>query len=182
MSTTTAPVAAGTFAIDRTHSEVLFRVRHLMSRVTGHFRDFAGTISYDPVNLAASTVAFTIKAASIDTNVADRDTHLRSADFFDVERFPELTFRSSRVVAAGPDGFTVTGTLTIRDIAREIDLPVTFLGAGKDPWGNEKVAFEAEIRLNRKEFGLTWNAALETGGFLVGEDVDVSLNVQAARV
>jgi polyisoprenoid-binding protein YceI len=183
MSTTAiAPVAAGTFAIDRTHSEVLFRVRHLMSRVTGHFRDFSGTITYDPANLGASKVEFAIKSASIDTNVADRDTHLRSADFFDVEKFPELTFVSSQVVAAGVDGFTVTGTLTIRDVAQQIDLPVTFLGAAKDPWGNEKVAFEASIRLNRKEFGLTWNAALETGGFLVGEDVDVSLNVQAARV
>ena len=122
-----------------------------------------------------------IKTASIDTNVGDRDTHLRSADFFDVEKFPDLTFVSTKVVAAGADGFTVSGLLTIRDIARQIDLPVTFLGAARDPWGNEKVAFEAELRLNRKDFGLTWNAALETGGFLVGEDVDVSLNVQAAR-
>lgn len=182
MSTATAPIAAGTFAIDRTHSEVLFKVRHLMSRVTGHFRDFEGTITYDPANLAASTVAFSIKAASIDTSVADRDNHLRSGDFFDVEKFPAITFTSTRVVAAGLDGFTVSGLLSIRGVTKAIDLPVTFLGAAKDPWGNEKVAFEAEIRLNRKEFGLTWNAALETGGFLVGEDVDVSLNVQAARV
>ena len=178
---TATPVAAGTFAIDRTHSEVLFRVRHLLSRVGGQFRDFAGTIVFDPEHLEASSVTLGIQAASIDTSVADRDAHLRSDDFFAVESHPEITFTSDRVVSTGTDTFTVSGTLTIRGIARRVELPVTYLGVAKDPWGNEKVAFEASIRLNRKDFGLTWNAALETGGLLVGDDVDVQLNVQATR-
>src|SRR5688572_20083852 len=184
MSTATltpTPVAAGTFAIDRTHSEVLFRVRHLLSRVGGQFRDFAGMIVFDPGHLEASSVEFAIQAASIDTSVADRDAHLRSDDFFAVDTHPEITFASDRVVRTGTDTFTVSGTLTIRGIARRVELPVTYLGAAKDPWGNEKVAFEASMRLNRKDFGLTWNAALETGGLLVGDEVDVQLNVQATR-
>ncbi len=184
MSTVTltpTPVGAGTFAIDRTHSEVLFRVRHLLSRVGGRFRDFAGTIVFDPEHLEASSVTFAIQAASLDTSVADRDAHLRSEDFFAVDRHPEITFASDGVVRTGTDTFTVSGTLTMRGIARRVELPVTYLGVAKDPWGKEKIAFEASIRLNRKDFGLTWNAALETGGLLVGDDVDVQLNVQAAR-
>ena len=178
---TATPAATATYAIDRTHSEVLFRVRHLLSRVGGQFRDFAGTIVFDPAHLEASHVEFAIKAASIDTSVADRDAHLRSDDFFAVDKHPEITFASDRIVRTGDGTFTVSGMLTVRGIARRVDLPVTYLGVAKDPWGNEKVAFEAAIRLNRKEFGLTWNAVLETGGLLVGDDVDVELNVQAAR-
>ena len=184
MSTATVtptPVVAGTFAIDRTHSEVLFRVRHLLSRVGGQFREFTRAIAFDPEHPEASSVEFAIQAASIDTSVADRDAHLRSDDFFAVDSHPEITFASDRAVRTGTDTFTVSGTLTIRGIARRVELPVTYLGVAKDPWGNEKVAFEASIRLNRKEFGLTWNAALETGGLLVGDDVDVQLNVQATR-
>jgi polyisoprenoid-binding protein YceI len=184
MSTATltpTPAAGATYAIDRTHSEVLFRVRHLLSRVGGQFRDFAGTIVFDAEHLEASRVEFVIQAASIDTSVTDRDAHLRSDDFFAVDKHPEITFVSDRVVRTGTDTFTVSGVLTLRGIARRVELPVTYLGAAKDPWGNEKVAFEAAIRLNRKDFGLTWNAALETGGLLVGDDVDVQLNVQAAR-
>jgi polyisoprenoid-binding protein YceI len=178
---TTTPAVAATYAIDRTHSEVLFRVRHLLSRVGGQFRDFAGTLVFDPEHLEASGVEFAIQAASIDTSVADRDAHLRSDDFFAVDKHPEITYASDRVVRTGTDTFTVSGTLTMRGVARRVELPVTYLGMAKDPWGNEKAAFEASIRLNRKDFGLTWNAALETGGLLVGDDVDVQLNVQATR-
>lgn len=191
MSTTTTTAtattpAAGTaavqtYVIDRTHSEVLFRVRHLLSRVGGQFRDFSGTIAFDPGNIDASSVEVAIKAASIDTAVADRDTHLKSDDFFATETYPDITFKSDRVVSTGENAFTVAGTLTIRGTSKNIELPVSYLGAAKDPWGNEKLGFEASIRLNRKDFGLTWNAALETGGFLVGDDVDVTLNVQASR-
>lgn len=176
-----APVRSATYNIDRTHSEVRFRVRHLLSRVGGQFRDFAGTIVFDPEHPEASQVEFTIQAASIDTSVADRDAHLRSDDFFAVETHPEITFASDRVTPTGADTFTVGGTLTMRGVAQRVELPATYLGVAKDPWGNEKVAFEASVRLNRKAFGLTWNRALETGGFLVGDDVDVQLNVQAAR-
>jgi polyisoprenoid-binding protein YceI len=171
----------GTYVIDRTHSEVLFRVRHLLSRVGGQFRDFAGTITFDPARPENSRVEVTIKAASIDTAVADRDAHLKSDDFFAVDAYPELTFVSDRVVPTGSDTFTVSGTLTIRGVSRRVDLPVTYLGVARDPWGAEKLGFEAAVNLNRKDFGLTWNAALETGGFLVGDDVNVTLNVQAVR-
>ncbi len=177
----TPATAPATYAIDRTHSEVLFRVRHLLSRVSGQFRDFSGTIVFDPAHPESSRVDFRIKTDSIDTAVADRDAHLRSDDFFAVEKYPEITFASTGVKSSGPDSFVVSGTLTIRGVAQTIDLPVTYLGTAKDPWGNEKAAFEASIRLNRKDFGLTWNAALETGGLLVGDDVDVQLQVQAAR-
>lgn len=181
-STLVSPVAgAATYTIDRTHSEVSFRVRHLLSRVTGHFRDFAGTIVFDPSRPEASRVEFAIKTASIDTSVADRDAHLRSDDFFASETLPEITFASDRVVPTGADTFTVEGPLTIRGITRRIELPVTFLGVARDPWGSERAAFEAAIRLNRKDFGLTWNAALETGGLLVGDDVDVVIDVEAVK-
>lgn len=178
---TTTPAGAATYAIDRSHSDVRFRVRHLLSRVSGQFRDFSGTIVFDPAQPETSHVDVVIKTASVDTSVADRDAHLKSDDFFAVDAHPEMTFVSRRVVPAGPDAFTVSGTLTIRGVSRAVDLPVSFLGTARDPWGNEKLGFEASLTLNRKDFGLMWNAALETGGFLVGDDVDVSLNVQAAR-
>ena len=178
---TSPATGPATWAIDRTHSEVQFRVRHLLSRVGGQFRDFAGSIVFDPAHRDASRVEFSIRSASIDTAVADRDAHLRSDDFFAVETHPAITFVSDRVVPADADTFTVGGTLTIRGIARHVEMPVTYLGVARDPWGNEKIAFEASVRLNRKDFGLTWNAALETGGLLVGDDVDVQLNVQATR-
>jgi polyisoprenoid-binding protein YceI len=175
------PAAAATYTIDPVHSEVLFSVRHLLSRVTGRFGQFSGTVTFDPANLSASAVAFRIETASIDTNVADRDTHLRSADFFDVERHPGITFESRRVTGASPDQFVVSGPLTIHGVERTIDLPVRYLGSVRDPWGVEKAAFEAAITLDRKDFGLTWNAPLETGGLLVGDEVRVTLEIQAAR-
>lgn len=180
MSSTAIALQPGTYDIDPAHSEVSFRVRHLLTKVTGHFRQFSGTITVDPADVAKSRVDLRIDAASIDTATADRDTHLRSEDFFHVEKFPYLTFTGERVVKAGPDAFTVSGPLTIHGVSKPIDLRVTYLGTMNDPWGNAKAGFESAIRLNRKDFGLTWNAALETGGFLVGDDVDVTLNIQAA--
>jgi polyisoprenoid-binding protein YceI len=178
---TSVPAGAATYAIDRAHSEVRFRVRHLLSRVGGQFRDFAGTIVFDAERPEASRVEIAIQAASIDTAVPDRDAHLRSADFFAADEHPAITFASDRVTGTGPGTFTVSGTLTIRGVARRVDLPVTYLGVARDPWGNDKLGFEAAVRLNRKDFGLTWNAALETGGVLVGDEVDVTLNVQAVK-
>jgi polyisoprenoid-binding protein YceI len=182
MATTTATAttpATGTFAIDKAHSEVVFQVRHLVTRVRGRFSDFAGTIRFDELNPAAGSVSFTVDAASIDTNSADRDAHLRSEDFFFVEQFPALTFVSSGVSKRSGDAYDVRGTLTIRGVAKEITLPVEFLGAAKDPWGQSRIGFEAETTVNRKDFGLTWNAALETGGFLVGDEVKITLSIQA---
>jgi polyisoprenoid-binding protein YceI len=175
----TAP-ALRTYQIDPAHSEVTFQVRHLLSRVRGRFREFSGTIGWNPDQPDDSTVTFTIQTASIDTSQSDRDAHLRSDDFFAADRFPVITFQSEHVTAGVAGTFDVAGTLTIRGVARPIVLPVTYLGSAKDPWGKEKAAFETELTINRREFGLNWNAVLETGGFLVGDEVRVTIAVQAA--
>ena len=180
MTTTATATALKTYTIDAAHSEATFQVRHLITKVRGRFPEFEGAITFAPDEAADSSVVFTIQTKSVDTNQAQRDEHLRSPDFFDVATFPLLTFKSTAVIARGDQQFDVTGELTIRDVTKTITLPVTYLGAAKDPWGKDKVAFEAEITLNRKDYGLNWNAALEAGGFLVGDDVKVSLSIQAA--
>lgn len=174
--------ALRTFAIDKTHSEATFQVRHLITKVRGRFADFAGTIEFDAAQPAASKARFEIQAASIDTSTPDRDNHLRSDDFFAVEKYPTITFDSTGITAKGGSDYDVAGTLTMRGVSKPITLAVTHLGTANDPWGNERIAFEGEVTLNRKDFGLNWNAALETGGFLVGDDVKVSLSVQAVAV
>ncbi len=178
---TTATSAKTTYILDKAHSEATFQVRHLLTRVRGRFSDFEGTIDYDEQQPEQSSVTVTLQAASIDTNERDRDTHLRSADFFDVEKFPTLTFASRAIARKGTERFDVTGDLTIHGVTRPVTLEVTVLGKAKDPWGNERLAFEAETTINRKDYGLNWNAALETGGFLVGDEVKISLSVQAVR-
>jgi len=178
-TTTATPVTIRTFAIDKAHSEVTFQVRHLITKVRGRFEDFSGTIALDAAQPEASTVTFTVNAASMNTSTPDRDAHLRSEDFFFVERYPTMEFRSSHIRKKSEAIFEVRGTLTIRGVSKEIALPVTYLGEAKDPWGQTRIGFEAETTLNRKEFGLTWNAALETGGLLVGDEVKVSLAIQA---
>ena len=167
-----------TFQIDKAHSEAGFQVRHLISKVRGRFSDLGGTVAFDEDQPQRSEVDVTIQAASIDTGTPDRDAHLRSDDFFAVETFPAITFRSTSIVSRGQGGFDVTGDLTIRGVTQQVVIPVSYLGAAVDPWGNQKVAFEGELTLNRKDYGLNWNAAIETGGFLVGDEVKVSLSVQ----
>lgn len=166
------------YTIDKSHSEALFQVRHLVTRVRGRFDDFEGTLNFDAGNPGASSVSVTIQATSIDTNEKDRDTHLRSADFFDVEKFPQVTFKSTSITGSG-ENYRVVGDLTIHGVTKEVTLPATFLGTAKDPWGNDRVGFESELTINRKDFGLNWNTALEAGGFLVGDDIKISLSVQA---
>jgi polyisoprenoid-binding protein YceI len=168
-----------TYAIDKMHSEVAFDVRHLLTKVRGRFTEFAGTVLFDQEHPERSSALLTIDAASIDTGTPDRDAHLRSDDFFAVGTHPALTFTSLRVVKTGDDTYDVGGTLRIRGVAREITLPVTYLGTAKDPWGNVRAGFETSMTVNRKDFGLTWNAALETGGFLVGDEVRLNLSIQA---
>ncbi len=175
-ATVTTPTS---FAVDKTHSEAVFQIRHFVTKVRGRFTDFSGTVQFDEANIEQSKVSLTINVASIDTGTADRDTHLKSDDFFSVDKFPTLTFVSSRVVKKNAEDFEVVGTFTIRDVSKEITVPVTFLGLAKDPWGNMRAGFEGEITVNRKDYGLTWNAALETGGFLVGDDVKISVSLQA---
>jgi polyisoprenoid-binding protein YceI len=180
MTTTTATTApVRTFTIDKTHSEVTFQVRHLVTKVRGRFTDFSGTVQFDEAQPGNSSLTFSIDAASIDTGTADRDTHLRGDDFFAVDKHPAITFNSSKVTKKSAELFEVEGTLTIRNTAKTVTLPVTYLGAAQDPWGNARVGFETEITINRKDFGLNWNAALEAGGFLVGDEVKISVSIQA---
>jgi len=176
---TTTTTTTRTYAIDKTHSEATFQVRHLVTRVRGRFSDFEGAIQFNADQPEQSSVDFTIKTASVDTSVADRDNHLRSEDFFHAEKFPTITFVSKKIVNTGGSEFDVTGTLTIRGVAKDVTIPVEFLGEAKDPWGNARVGFEGELTINRKDYGLLWNAALETGGFLVGDDVKIALQIQA---
>lgn len=178
-TTLDATKTAQAYTIDKTHSEVTFQVRHLLTKVRGRFAAFAGTVQFDQEHPGRSSASVTIDASSIDTGTPDRDTHLRSDDFFAAATYPTLTFASSRVVKTGDETYDVSGTLTIRGVAKEVTLPVTFLGTATDPWGNARAGFEASITINRRDFGLTWNAALETGGFLVGDEVRINLSIQA---
>lgn len=169
-----------TWAIDAAHSEAGFAVKHLMiSTVKGRFGAVSGKIVLNERNLAASTVEAEIEAGSIDTRSEQRDTHLRSADFFDVETYPSITFRSTKVEPRSNGEFLVTGDLTIRDVTRQVVLEVEETGRATDPWGGERIGFTATAKIDREAFGLTWNAALETGGVLVGSEVKITLEVQA---
>ncbi|HET7433684.1 MAG TPA: YceI family protein [Thermoanaerobaculia bacterium] len=173
-----------TWQIDAAHSGVEFAVKHMMfTTVRGRFKDVNGTIEVDEQNPANSVVNVEISAASIDTGVADRDAHLRSADFLDVEHHPAITFRSKRFEGSLQDGgaFQITGDLTIRGKAKEVTLEGTYLGSGKDPWGNIKSGAEASVKIDRRDWGLTWNQALETGGILVANDIRIELQIQAVK-
>jgi polyisoprenoid-binding protein YceI len=168
--------------IDVTHSGVSFTIRHMVvSKVRGRFAKFSGALNLDDDDMTRSTIEATIDAASIDTGTPERDAHLRSADFFDVEKFPELRFRGSRIEKLGEDHYRVIGELTIRDVTREVSLDVEAGGQAKDPWGNERVGFVAKATLDRKDFGLKWNQVLEAGGVLVGDRVDIELDVQGVK-
>ncbi len=172
-------VTTRTYTIDKAHSEATFQVRHLVTRVRGRFTDFAGTIQADQRDPSRSSVTVTIQTASIDTDQPDRDAHLRSADFFKADEFPTLSFVSASISPAGGDVYSVAGNLTIRGVTRPITVPVAFLGRATDPWGHQRAGFEAEFTIDRRDFGLTWNAALETGGVLVGDEVKISVSFQA---
>jgi polyisoprenoid-binding protein YceI len=178
---TTPLFAAEIYTVDKAHSDVSFQIRHFASKVRGSFVDFDGTIQADPAKPEMSSVVFTIKTASINTNNPDRDKDLRSANFFDAEKYPEITFKSSRITPAGKDKYNVTGTLTMHGVSKEVTLPVTFLGFAKDPWGNQRASFETAIKLNRKDFGISWNKALDAGGFMLGDDVDVTINLETVQ-
>ena len=182
VSDTTSPaVEAGVYAIDPVHSEVGFRVRHLgISNVDGTLSDVAGTLTLGAGGLASMQTEATIQATSIDTENDQRDNHLRSADFFDVEQFPTLTFRSTRVEPTGAGRFRMTGDLTMHGVTRPITLEGEYAGLVTDGMGNRKVGFMAEGTLNRSEFGLNWNQALETGGVVVSDEVRLTLEIQAA--
>jgi polyisoprenoid-binding protein YceI len=176
-------MASQIWQLDTTHSSIGFTVRHMVvAKVHGSFGRFMGQLTLNGEALTTGSVEVEIDTASINTGVEARDNHLRSADFFDVARFPTLRFRSQRVEQVEQDRYRVVGELTLRDVTREVVLETEFLGQVKDPFGNQRLAFSARTSIDRRDFGLGWNKALEAGGVLVGERVDISLDVQAVRV
>jgi polyisoprenoid-binding protein YceI len=184
MSTVATPqIATTTWNLDPVHSVAEFKVKHMMiSNVKGQFTKLSGVLALDTADLTKSRVEASIEAASINTRDEQRDGHLKSADFFDVEKFPTLSFKSTRVSLTGDDEFAVTGDLTIHGVTRSVVFNVEGPTApAKDPWGNIRRGLSATTKINRKDFGLTWNAALETGGILVGDDVTITLDVQFVK-
>jgi polyisoprenoid-binding protein YceI len=195
MSSTTAPTinpavrivdgeelpAAGSYGIDASHSEVGFAVRHLMvSKTRGRFSDFAGTVEIAE-NPFESSVSVTIHTASVDTRDEQRDGHLRSGDFFDVEAWPTMTYVSRSVREAGKGSYVVDGDLTIKGVTQSVPLELTFEGGATDPWGGVRIGFSAKAELDREAFGLTWNQTLETGGVIVGKKVTIEIEAEAVR-
>jgi len=174
------PSAVSTWTIDPAHSVVELAVKHMMfSTVKGRFPNVTGTITLDESNLANSRVSAQIEAASISTGEANRDGHLRSADFLDVENFPSITFEATGVVPRGGNTLVVIGDLTLHGVTQEVTLETEMAGKGADPWGGQRVGFAASTTISRKEFGLIWNQGLEAGGVLVGDQVKISLEIQA---
>ncbi|HEV3091527.1 MAG TPA: YceI family protein [Candidatus Cybelea sp.] len=167
------------YALDPAHTTVEFVVRHLMiTKVRGRFTKFDGRVEVEPGSDLPAVISATIDAASLDTREEQRDAHLRSADFLEVEKYPELRFESTRIFGT-PDEFTIDGNLTIHGVTRNVSLRGSYEGRTNDPWGGVRVGYSAHATINRKDFGLTWNAALETGGVVVGDEVRIELNVEA---
>jgi polyisoprenoid-binding protein YceI len=179
------PAAHATqYQVDPDHTSVGFQVRHLFTKVSGRFDKFNGTITYDPAHPEQATVSGTIDASSVNTNNEKRDTHLRSKDFFDVATFPQITFASTSAtqVDAAKHSGKMDGKLTIHGVERPVVLDVAFLGTGKDPHGTERAGFSASTTINRKDFGLTWNAPMEAGGVLLGDEITINLDIEAKAV
>lgn len=170
------------WAIDPTHTEVHFKIKHLViSTVTGSFKNFNGTASFDGEDLSNPEINFNIDAASIDTNQEQRDGHLKSADFFDVANFPEIKFQSANLIKVSNENYKLTGNLTMKGVTKTVELNAEFGGIAKDGYGNTKMGFEVTGTIHRKDFGLSWNAAMEAGGLTLGEDVKLIANVQLAK-
>lgn len=173
------PPSAETFVIDPDHSEVGFSVRHMLTRAHGKFRRFRGNIELDRAAPERSLVEFVVEAASIDSGHEERDAHLRSGDFLDVANHPKITFRSDRIQQLSYYRYFVTGNLVLRGVTQTLTLLVTFEGVARDPWGAERAGFSTETELNRRDFGMTWNVALDRGGFVLGELVRMTIDVEA---
>jgi polyisoprenoid-binding protein YceI len=180
--TTVPTTLTGSYTLDQTHSRIGFVARHAMvTKVRGSFNEFAGAGSFDAENPANSSLSLTIQAASIDTRNADRDAHLRSNDFFDMEQYPEITFQSTAVVPVDDEQYRVIGDLTIKGVTRPVTFDVELAGSAVDPYGNLRIGLEGSTTVNRKDFGITWNAALDAGGVLVGEKVVLEFEVSAVK-
>ncbi|MBK7711191.1 MAG: YceI family protein [Bacteroidales bacterium] len=171
------------WALDPSHSEIAFKVKHLMiTNVKGVFKDFSASVTTTGGDFTTSEIEFSLNPASVDTGAVDRDNHLRSADFFDVEKYGRLSFSGKKAEKADNDGnYILHGDLTIKDVTKPVKLNVEFAGVAKDPWGNEKAGYTITGKIHRKDFGLNWNAALEAGGVLVSEDVTISCDVQLVK-
>jgi polyisoprenoid-binding protein YceI len=179
---TASSMPAATWSFDKAHSEVGFRVKHMViAKVSGQFHDFDGKINFDGENLKAASVEITIDAASIDTDNEDRDKHLRTGDFFLVDSFPTITFKSKRVVPGEDDEFKVIGDLTIRGVTKEVTLDAELNGVVNDPWGNTRAGFSATTEIDRQDFGVSWNNTLDTGGLVVGDDVEIMLEIEVIK-
>ncbi len=178
-----APVTSGAYNLDPAHSTIGFAVRHLeINWVDGRFKDFTGTINFDEKDVTRSTVNFTAKIESIDTEVAQRDEHLRSADFFDAEKYPELKFVSTKIEKrGGKDRYTLIGDLTIKDVTKQVSVPFTYTGAVSDPWGGTRFGIEGSTRINRRDFNINYGNALPFGGFDVGNEVSIILKLEAVK-
>ena len=182
MSTTSTKTGTTTYAVDAAHSQVGFAVKHMMfSTVRGNFRGFEGTIVVDNDNPANSTVNVTIDASSITTGDEKRDEHLRSADFFEAETYPTITFKSTSIDFKDAEDFTINGELTMHGVTQPVKIKAEQTGEGTNPWGTDVAGFEGSAKINRKDFGLNWNAALEKGGVLVGEDIKISLELEVGK-
>jgi len=177
-----AGVQAAEYTVDRAHTDVGFKIRHMMvSNVRGSFSDVDGTFVYEPGKPETWKVEATIETASVDTRDEKRDEHLRSADFFDVEDHPTMTFRSTKIVSDGDGGYDLHGDLTLLGTTRPVVLDLEFLGEVTDPWGNGRVGFTAEGKIDRKDFGMTWSKSLDNGGLVVGNDVEIELQVEGVQ-
>ena len=172
-------VWAAPYKIDKDHTSVSFKVRHLFSNVQGQFKVFEGTIDYDPDKPEMWGAQGTIQVDSIDTGVAPRDKHLKSADFFEADKYPAITFKTTKVTSVAKDSAKAEGLLTMHGVEKPIGLEVQIHGAGKDPWGNTRAGFTATTKLNRQDFGIKWNEKLDNGGLLLGDEVDVTLELEA---
>ncbi len=171
-----------TYSIATAHSEIGFTARHMVfAKVRGQFKKLSASLSYDPKDITKSSVQAEIEVKSIDTREAQRDGHLLSPDFLDAEKFPTITFKSTRISPAGANQYKVAGDLTIHGTTREVVLDVEQSGGGKDPWGNQRIGFSAHASVLRSDFGLTWNQVLETGGFLVGDKLEIDIEVQVVQ-
>lgn len=181
MIASTTAVCAADYSVDPAHSTVSFKIRHLFSKVQGEFKTFEGSFSYDASDLTQWKTEAVIDAASIDTNTAKRDEHLRSKDFFDTANFPKITFKSTGAREGADGAVVLDGLLTIHGVELPVELNVTIHGEGTDPWGNTRLGLTAVTKINRKDFGLTWNELLESGQALVGEDVEITLEIEGLR-
>ena len=182
MTTATTASLTGTYAIDASHSQIGFGARHAMvTKVRGQFNDFTGTGIFDVENPANSNVQIVIQAKSIDTRNADRDGHLRGNDFFDMDTYPEIKFSSTSFSKVDDSTYSVIGDLTIKNVTKSITFELDFTGTAVDPWGNTRVGFEGKTSVNRKDWGVNWNTALEAGGVLVGEKITLEFDISAVR-